>query len=365
MKILFVLNTILDFKSGCHYYRVFLPSIYLIKKGVEVNYVTHDYDSQKRKQLIKWADIVVFSRAYKNKKQLDDFINECKKQNKPIVYDLDDDVWNIVEENPAMCAKKNLCECGSVLLDVADLVTTTTEELANVLKKKNKNVVVIPNAIDITQFINYEKKENKLPIVVYAGSASHWNDLLTILPTLNEIKKKYPFVFVMLGFTAGPIESAMYEYKKLQSWDVKEEISKYQNEALKCWEYLKEMRLVHIPFYTPELFPYALSRLVNADIGLCPLENNKFNEAKSCLKFYEYGACGTATLAPRILPYSKEVDYTYDGLNDFEAKFVKLLKNYDFTREVAERQRKWVVENREISKVVDKWFDVYKNIIKN
>jgi glycosyltransferase involved in cell wall biosynthesis len=289
------------------------------------------------------------------------FIKECKEQNKPIVYDLDDDVWNIIDENPAICAKKTMEECGEVLLEIADVVTTTTEELATILRKKNKNVVVVPNAIDTEFFKSLEKTKENLPIVVYSGSASHWNDMLTILPTLEEIKKKQPFVFVLLGFTSGPIESSMYEYKKLQKWNVKEAISKYQDEALKCWEYLKRMRIVHFPFYTPELYPDALSRMINPDIGLCPLEKNVFNEAKSCLKFYEYGASGIATLAPRVLPYSKEVDYTYDGLNDFEAKFIKLLKNAEFRKEVADGQQKWVLENRDINKIVDEWIKVYEN----
>ena len=55
--------------------------------------------------------------------------------------------------------------------------------------------------------------------------------------------------------------------------------------------------------------------------------------SKSCLKFYEYGACGMATIAPRILPYSEEVDYTYADLNDFENKFKKLLKDKELRRE--------------------------------
>lgn len=359
MKILFILNSILDFKSGCHFYRVFLPSLFMIKNGVEINYVTHEYDKTKMEELVKWADVISFSRAYRDRESLNFCIDTCKANNKRIVYDLDDDIWSIIDENPAICAKKNMEECGERLLDVADIITTTTEELANVLRKKNNNVVIVPNAIDPELFKKY-KKEKEIPTVVYSGSASHWKDMLTVLPEIKEVKKSIPFNFVLLGFTAGPIESAMYEYAKLKKWNVSEDIGKYQSEALKAWEYLKRMNIIHFPFYTPELYPDVLSRMINAEIGICPLENNTFNESKSCLKFYEYGSCGTATLAPRILPYSKEVDYTYDGPNDFKTKLTKLLKDKELREEIAERQHKWVIENRNINNIVKDWIKTYE-----
>ena len=107
------------------------------------------------------------------------------------------------------------------------------------------------------------------------------------------------------------------------------------------------------------IFPTILAKQINGDIGICPLEDVVFNNSKSCLKFYEYSACGMATIAPRILPYSEEVDYTYADLNDFENKFKKLLKDKELRREVAQRQMKWVLENRDINKIVNKWIKIY------
>jgi glycosyltransferase involved in cell wall biosynthesis len=358
MKVLFILNTLLDFKSGCHFYRVFLPSLYLKESGYEIGYATHNYDQKRLELMIKDADVVSLSRSYKDLDCIKSIISICKNNKKKIAYDLDDDIWNIIDENPAICSKKNLEECGKLLLENADVVTTTTQDLANVLKKFNKNVVVIPNAIDKEVFKNCEKKL-KIPTVVYSGSASHWKDFLTILPTLEKIKKEIPFTFIMVGFTQSPLDSAMYEYKKLERWGVKTGNSKYQESALECYEYLRRMNVLHFPFYNPELYPDVLSRLVNADIGICPLEDNVFNKSKSCVKFYEYGSCGIATLAPRILPYKDEVDYTYENLQDFEIKLRKLLKDSDFRKEVAERQRKWVIENRDIRQIVNEWKKVY------
>lgn len=359
MRILYILNNLLDFKSGCHFYRIFLPSLLMIKNGVDINYVTHNYEDDKLEEMIKSSDIISFSRAYRHKESLDKCIELCKKHNKKIVYDLDDDIWNIIDENPAKAGQKILEECGDRLLKDADVITTTTEDLANILRKKNKSVVVIPNAIDPELFRDYGKTNESLPIVVYSGSASHWNDMLTILPTLEEVKKEHPFAFVLIGFTGAPLDSAMYEYNKLAKWGATGEAGKYQTSALKCYEYLKRMRVIHYPFYTPELYPDIFSK-INADIGLCPLEENEFNHSKSCVKFYEYGACGVATIAPRLLPYSNEVEYSYTDVDDFKRKLTKLLVNREFRKGVAKKQHDWVLENRDINKVVKQWMNVYE-----
>ncbi len=360
MKVLYILNSITDFKSGCHFFRIFLPSLFMTKNGIEVNYVTHNYDKAKIDGMIKWADVVVFQRAYSSNEDIKNIIKICKLYKKNIAYDLDDDIWNIVDENPAICSAKHMDKSAKILLKNADVVTTTTETLKKALLNFNKNVEIVENAIDPMIYKDYGKSNESLPIVVYAGSASHWKDFMTILPTMQKIKEEIPFVFVMIGFTQSPLDSAMYEYKKLQTFGVKDKNTKYQKAALECYEYLKKMNVIHFPFYTPELFPTVLAKQINGDIGICPLEDVVFNNSKSCLKFYEYGACGMATIAPRILPYSDEVDYTYENLNDFEIKFKKLLKDKELRKEVAQRQMKWVLENRDINKIVNKWIKIYE-----
>jgi hypothetical protein len=94
---------------------------------------------------------------------------------------------------------------------------------------------------------------------------------------------------------------------------------------------------------------------INADIGLCPLEDNEFNKSKSCIKFYEYASLGIATLAPDLLPYSDEVSETYNGLSDFKEKLRRLLVDTKHRKEIVEEQRKWVMKNRDINKVIKLW----------
>ena len=182
--------------------------------------------------------------------------------------------------------------------------------------------------------------------------------MLEILPSLEKVKEKHQFVLVLLGFTGSPLDSEMYEYAKFEEWGIKSDKTKYQTEALKCYEYLKRMGVVHFPFYTPELYPLILANTINGDIGICPLEDNEFNKSKSCIKFYEYGACGMATIAPKMLPYESEVSYTYQNTNDFETKLIRLLNDKELRTNIAKEQRSWIIQNRDINDIAKLWKDI-------
>lgn len=362
LKLLYILNFLTDFQSGCHFYRVLLPSNGLGELGHEKRYMTHNYDDNNLEDIVNWADIVCFSRAYGDETKMNDLLVLCKKLNKKIAYDLDDDVWSIIKENPATISENKLKQCAETIMEKADLVTTTTEPLKKVLEQFNENVVIVENAIDKDIFKCFEKSKDKLPVVLYSGGASHWKDMLTILPSLCKVKKEIPFMFVLLGFCQSPIESTMYEYNKLLKWGGENILNNFQKTALECWDYLRKMDIVHFPYYTPELYPIMISK-INADIGLCPVEDIEFNKSKSAIKFYEYASCGMATLAPALLPYKDEVDYTYTDANDFENKLKKLLQDYDFRKEVATRQREWVLNNREAKIIIPKWEKAYLDIL--
>lgn len=349
MKVLYVLNNIMDFKSGCHFFRAFLPGIALRELGHIVIEVTANYKDWDN--ILKGVDVVIFQRMYGF--NINDLIEKIKKKKIRIAYDIDDDIWNVPVGNPA--SKGNTAATYQIenLLRVADVVTTTTPRLKKLLDKFNDNVVVIPNAVNIDKY-NGDKKENNLPIVIYSGSASHWQDFLEILPTLRDVKKDIPFHFVLQGFTQESLEAAMFMYAKLAAWGISEPGSEYQRVALKCWEYLRDMNVLHVPFYPPEMYPMVL-RTVNADIGICPLEDNLFNKSKSCIKFYEYASSDIVTLAPDLEPYSDEVTLRYNGLTDFKNKLKQLLIDKRYRYETLYEQKRWVKNNRDINKIVKLW----------
>ena len=115
------------------------------------------------------------------------------------------------------------------------------------------------------------------------------------------------------------------------------------------------MDYLHIPWYPPILYPEILKGL-DIDIGICPLKNNRFNQAKSCIKFYEFAATGSAVLASDVLPYKKEVNYRAKNTKkDWYKKLEKLIVDDKFREKIANEQWEWVEKNRNIRDVIKTW----------
>ena len=88
-------------------------------------------------------------------------------------------------------------------IKLADYVTTTTPLFANEIKKFNKNVEVIPNAIDntVSQFIPKPVQSNKLRIGIICGS-SHLHDIKLLENAIKQLSKETlsKIQFVLCGF---------------------------------------------------------------------------------------------------------------------------------------------------------------------
>jgi len=86
------------------------------------------------------------------------------------------------------------------------------------------------------------------------------------------------------------------------------------------------------------------------------LEDNEFNRGKSCIKFYEYAAVGTATIASDVEPYKSECDYrAKNTTEDWYQKIKKLIVDEQFRLDLVKKQQKWVKENRSIDKIGLEW----------
>lgn len=357
MNILYVLNNIMDFTSGCHFYRYQQPSRELIKLGHQCIEITCNNPLEDK---IEWADVVVFSRAYSN--DYEGFYKLVKKKGKPVVYDLDDDVWQVVKENPAATAKQGIVGCANFFIKKADAITVSTETLANVIRKKTKKPVFLCHN-GMNQDLFKRGLQNQLPVVMYSGSSSHYADLLTILPEIVRLSHETDFAFVLQGVVQAPIESSMFKYQKLVSWGIKHTDTTYHEEALKVWNLLKQLKYFqHIGFYLPELHPKVVSSIA-PDISICPLQDIEFNRSKSCIKFYEAALSGATTLAPNLMPYKAEVDLTYTTPQEFYEGLKKLVNDESFRRKILKEQLKFVVDNRLIKNTITEWINAYEYAI--
>ncbi|MFH1327409.1 MAG: hypothetical protein ABIH76_00945, partial [Candidatus Bathyarchaeota archaeon] len=291
------------FTGGCWFHRNHIPAKGLMTMGHEVKLVTINPDLEQ--DYYTWPDVVMFSRVY----PLDPLpiMRKYKQMGKKTIYELDDDLWSVNPDNPSIALSTEKRWQYEHIMSEADAITTTNEHLAGKIKKFNKNVFVCPNCIDFDHYLERFRQAPKLQIG-YSGAASHWHDLELVIDPLLELQGKYDFDFCLQGMVSSPLESDAYIMRQLINLKLQPERTRYMESVLALYEKLRGLKYYHIAFYVPFLHAAVLRRC-DMDIALAPLWDNEFNHSKSCLKFYEYAAVGSATLASDVLPYKKEVGY--------------------------------------------------------
>ena len=350
MKILYIIDSPLAFTGGCWFHRNHIPAKGLMSMGHQIQLTTINPDMEQR--WYEWPEVVVFSRIFPYDPL--PIMRKYKHMGKKVVYELDDDLWTVNPDNPSVQISVEKRWQYEHVMSEADVVTTTTEHLADKIRKFNKNVVVVPNCIDFSHYLERFKQNPKLQIG-YSGAASHWKDLEIIIDPLLELQGKYDFEFVLQGLVSSPLESEAYTMRQMINLGLTPEKTRYMESALALYEKLRGLKYYHISFYVPFLHAAALRRC-DMDIALAPLQDNEFNHSKSCLKFYEYAALGSATLASDVLPYSKEVGYcAKNNQKDWYNKLEKLIVDKKFREDLALKQQKWVKENRSLTVIEKLW----------
>ena len=307
MKITFVLDTPYAWKSGIWYHRNHVPSIGLKRRGHDVRFIS--LGGTIADELLEWPDVVIFGRTYHPDSKPLEALRQYKALGKRVLWDIDDDFWTVNPDNPSVAVSNAYKDQYEAFVRECDAVITPSKVIAKKVRKlvKNKEVHICPNGINF-EFYKERPRTHENLIIGYAGAASHWKDLEIIVEPLIKLSKEHDFIFVVYGLVGGPLEGEMYVYDQIVKRGLQPEREEYYRSALNWFSRAKELKFLHIPFHPPELHPVILSKC-DFDIGLAPLQDNEFNRAKSCIKFYEYASVGTVTLASKVLPYKEEVNY--------------------------------------------------------
>lgn len=198
-----------------------------------------------------------------------------------LVFELDDDLWHIDPSNTPAWAfyhsnselLDNLTECARL----ADMCTVTTEPLAEVVRKINPNVVILPNQLPASAYGTVRGPVGPNLTVGWAGGASHALDVAEVTPALRQHFRRYPDdTFMNMGTLFGKVATAVPGSSR-----------------------------VDLPWTLDMNEHYA--RLDDLDVGLAPLRASVFNQSKSELKFLEYAARGAVTIASDSGPYARTI----------------------------------------------------------
>src|SRR5262249_31946104 len=128
--------------------------------------------------------------------------------------------------NPAYAVSRQNQDEWEFMAANADVVTTTTPELASQLRKLNPNTVVIPNSVDPEEWSIKPRKVGERLRVGWLGGSSHFLDLAIAADALSELIRKAPFTFVVYGLTNMPSVQEFYDKH------IKLEGERFRNHAL-------------------------------------------------------------------------------------------------------------------------------------
>lgn len=358
MKIMFIADTPNCWQHGIWFHRQQTPTEALDKRGHGIKLVSIN-SGEFPESTLEWPDTVIFGRTYPDGSNPAKAMREFKARGKRVLYDMDDDFWQVAKDNPSANVSNAQKDQYEELIREADAVITPSAVLAKKFKKYfKKPVFICPNGINYDKYQDrkiFRREDHDQLVIGYMGAASHWKDLMVIAEVVDELARKYQFFFTIYGLTGEPLEAAMYAYQKILYANAKPEQNEYFRSALDFYASLQNVRLLHIPFMPPELHPTVLSR-ADFDIAIAPLEDNEFNRGKSCIKFYEYAATGSVTLASDVLPYSDEVNYVAKNTKkDWYNKLEKLIVDPEFREKIRVQQADWVKKNRSIEAIGLAW----------
>lgn len=267
-------------------------------------------------ELLDKIDLVIIQRSIWTF-ELESFMNMIKNFNIPVLYDVDDLIYNtkyvpkyinnigdyrhnVVTDLFAAVSRYEL------IASRCDGFIVTTKDLAeNVKKDFNKPVWIFHNYLNLEQEKVSEKivklKENsfsddKFIIGYFSGSYSHKRDLEIAEPALLKLFKKYDNIYLkIVGYM--DLSSELNEFKKKGR--------------------------ITISGYVPyEELQYEIGQV---DLNIVPLQKHEFNNCKSELKYFEASIVNTLTLATDNVVYQNCIVDGFDGfLTDELSWFEKM-----------------------------------------
>lgn len=260
------------------------------------------------------------------------YLASIEGQRPKLVFELDDDLWNIDPTNASAFewfsngydrrARTFHDVQGNLAanIHVADRVTVTTQALADLVGQWNDNVVIIPNRIP-EWVLDWERPKRDRLTVGWMGSSTHTMDWDQAGDQISRFIQRNPEVdFHMIG--AGHHKSMKIPEEQLVT-------TSWINGVDNVW------------------------RAIDFDIALAPLRPHVFNRSKSNLKALEAAALGIPIVASDCGPYPEFVEHGKTGFlvkRDHEwGKFLRELVNDDAMREemglaAKEKARQWTLE---------------------
>lgn len=389
--------------SAVGYYRIWQPEKWLNRLGLaNVKRLPDDKHlitpfnksdanpNRSQEELIEWADLLVYQRR---NTRVQHAVLEAilEKFNKPVVYELDDDLINIDNSHPQynVYREKSASEAFDVIkintkdlskyqkagkilqvgypdppdgtlqlmlikdwdlgwllreyLPVISAITVTCEALKEVYVKYNPNVYVLPNCIDFELWDGLRPQQDYgYTVLGWAGGFQHLRDMDRVLaPVIDIILNRFPDV--------------RFHYVRCQSKELQRLERKYPNQV----HYIGAGCPISEWPKTYNDWQF--------DIGLAPLYRSKFNEGKSNLKWLENSARKIPTVASDIRTYSEieqgVTGYKCRDTNDWVNALIELIKDKKKRKTMGQKAYDYIKSNYDAKDNAPRYLRAYQDIL--
>lgn len=313
--------------SGCGFYRITSPLDALREQGWDTAYgfgEPVDLDSR----------IIVAQRMDKHAAL--PYWRRWKAGHR-LVYEIDDNIFDIDITNWmafGAYSKLDVRDAVEHACEVADMVTVTTEPLAEVMRPYNPNVRVIPNVVP-DAVLDIDRPHQPKVVIGWQGGASHARDLALIAPTLRHLLDKHR-KRAELHIMGTDYRPTIDRGGRFTNW-------------------------------IPIASGIGYFRAIDFDIGLAPLTGTHFDESKSAIKAIEYAALGIPVLASDVDAYRGFVTDGYNGYlckrkGDWGRRLEELIMD-DAAREEMGRNARESARAHTMSTGVKRWMAAYEELI--
>jgi hypothetical protein len=336
-------------RHGCYVYREEIPLEALERRGhvVAGGLLTNPVDGIESD--VSDSDLFIMPRFLFGDYPL--VVDEIQRNGRPLVYEIDDAADLFERHQTSYFQVCNSLPSYYYMIQQADLVTTTTEHLAQHLRSLGaKRVEVLPNCPP-PGLTWADPPQNATVRIGYTGWTAHILDAAFWMEVIAALyQQRQDFIPVLFGIANTSDADG-------EAWMEKCRMAVNQNPlpnadfgaALqifrRAWKPVKDIlewrHMVPIDDYWDTLADLKL------DIGCAPLLDTPFNRCKSCVKFYDFATAGALTIASDVLPYSQEpMIQVPNTVGEWVRMLSLFIDSHEQRLDRLEEQRAWILTNR-------------------
>lgn len=284
---------------------------------------------------------------------IEDLVSEIRRCGARLIYFIDDNLldlhlyepWYLFPSDEQRMVVRYLCR-------FSDGIVVSTEPLKDRLERFNRNIVVLPNALDEGLFSRTSSTE--LPFdasddvirVGYMGTHTHQDDLMLILDPLR-------------AFLRESGRNVLLEIVGVST----------DRRVLDCFQNLPVyVRSVGESHHYDQFIRWAM-RHMRWDFAIAPLLENDFNSCKSDIKHLDYSALGIPAIYSDVTAYRNSVVHGETGWlcqNNCESWLSGLRRLRDdvqLRQSISRAAKKYVFERRTLTHRAKEWVSALEQLL--